>query len=86
MQPAFLRINSGNVRHSPHEGIICTNIRVPVTIIDKPKITHHGHNLVPIIDATGTEHWVDEFFLEVENSHNGNFFLNPVREEFQTPA
>ena len=63
MIPMILRINSGNVRKAPHEGVLCTEIRVPVIATNETK-NHNGNILIKIIDQQGHEHWVDPFFLE----------------------
>ncbi len=67
MHPVFLAVNSGNVRHSPHDGVITTTMRIPVTLTNKPPVVHNGKNLLTILDGVGREHLVDEFFIVHEN-------------------
>ena len=70
MRVVYLRINSGAVRHSPHDGIPCSDIRVPVTLTSKPPVIHNGKKLVTIVDMVGEEHQVDEFFIQDEFWHS----------------
>lgn len=67
MKPVLLFVNSGHVRHPPHEGHLCTSMYVTVMLTDKPVVFHDGNNLVTIIDAMGREHLVDEWYIR----HNG---------------
>lgn len=59
----ILRVNTGNVRHSPHDGQVTTIMRFVVTLTDKPPVVHNGRNLVTVLDSFGREHLVDEWFL-----------------------
>jgi hypothetical protein len=68
MKSVFLQVNSGHVRHPPHEGVICTTLYVPVTLTDKPVVMHNGRKLLTIVDGLGKEHLVDEWYVVEERN------------------
>lgn len=64
METRFLVINSGHVRHAPHDGVICTNIKIAVRLTDDPPVVYNGKELVTILDSFDRKHLVDPYFLE----------------------
>jgi hypothetical protein len=64
METKFLVINSGHERHAPHDGVICTNIKLAVRLTDEPPVLHNGKELVTILDSLDQRHLVDPYFLE----------------------
>lgn len=59
----ILRVNSGNVRHAPHDGVVCSTMRLLVLVTENTT-EHNGVQLVEVIDAIGEKHWVDPWFLD----------------------
>lgn len=70
MKPATLRINSQHARNQVNiiekDGlpVLCSTMRLEVTLTNKPKKIVGQNTLVSIIDSEGEEHWVDEFFID----------------------
>lgn len=64
LKPVILRVNSGHVRHSPHDGVICSTMRIVVLLTDKTPVQHNGKTLVCVLDSINQEHWVDEWYID----------------------
>ncbi len=64
MRRVLIQVNTSFLRPKPCDGIICTSMWLPVTVTDKPPVDHNGHKLLTVLDANGTEHLIDSWYVE----------------------